>query len=79
MIRLLIALIIVALLLSAVSRMYGLPGRKAAEPSWEDTEYVEEPEGLPYEPYNRAEQFSDEYPEALDEQRKRIDEQIDGA
>jgi hypothetical protein len=68
MIRLLIAFIIVALLLTAVSRMLG----KEAASAPEDTIV-----GDAYEPYVKAQNFNDEYEQALGEKRNDLDEQID--
>lgn len=76
MIRLLLALIIVALLLSAVSRMLEreeTPTGQEAPTAPEDTMI-----GAAYEPYTKAQQFSEDYDKALDEKRKALDEQIDG-
>lgn len=71
MIRLLLALLIVALLLTAVSRMRGLQERESP-PNPEETIV-----GSQLAPYNKAQQFSEDYDQALEEQRKALDEQID--
>lgn len=71
MIRLLLALLIVALLLTAVSRMHGLQDR---EPPPDPEETIV---GSQLAPYNKAQQFSEDYDEALDVKRKDLDEQID--
>lgn len=76
MIRLLLALVIVALLLTKVSEMLGTGTRENPDspPSPKDT-IVDKA----YEPYTRAQQFGDkDYEEALDAKRKSLDEQIDG-
>lgn len=71
MIRLLIALLIVALLLNTLSKM--LPDEEA-NTAPEDTIV-----GAAYEPYERAQKFSEEdYIEALDKKREDLDKQIDG-
>lgn len=71
MIRLLIALIIVALLLTKLS---GMLNEEVAGQAPEDTIL-----GEAYEPYTRAQQFSDEgYEDALDAQQEKRDKQIDG-
>jgi hypothetical protein len=73
MIRLLIALIIVALLLTKVSQMLG--GAKSEDPRAPEEAIL----GEAYEPYTRAQQFSDkDYEEALDKQRAEMDKKIDG-
>lgn len=72
MIRLLIALIIVALLVTAVSRMHGLQQPRDAPPAPDETII-----GSQLAPYNKAEQFSEDYGQALGEKRKELDEQID--
>ena len=71
MIRLLFALLIVALLVMAVNRMYGLQ-RPAAANVPADAE-----QGEPLDPYARAQQFSEDYEQTLDAQRRSLDEQID--
>ena len=74
MIRLLIALVIVALLLTKVSEMLGTKSDSETPPSPEETIV-----GKAYEPYTRAQQFSEEdYEEALDAKRKNLEERIDG-
>jgi hypothetical protein len=71
MIRLLIALLIVALALNYLSKM--LPNEEANRAP-EDTIV-----GAAYEPYKRAQNFSEEeYEEALDLKREDLDKQIDG-
>lgn len=71
MIRLLIALLIVALSLTMLSRMLS---KEVATQVPEDTMI-----GEAYEPYTRAQRFSEEeYEEALDKQREDFDKQIDG-
>ncbi|MDX1554888.1 MAG: hypothetical protein R3212_02570 [Xanthomonadales bacterium] len=77
MVRLLLALIIVALLVSMVSRMNNLQESRTTE-RVEEAIGEEYDNGLPLDPYPRAQQFSDEFPDELDEKRKRLDEQIDG-
>jgi hypothetical protein len=69
MIRLLIVVVILALLLSAVSRMM----EKDTPRSPEDTII-----GSQLEPLNKAGQFSEDYEDALTDKRKDLDEQIDG-
>jgi len=69
MIRLLIVVVILALLLSAVSRMMEKetprsPGETIIEAQ--------------LEPLNKAENFSEDYEDALTDKRKDLDEQIDG-
>ncbi len=71
MIRLLIALLIVALSLNYLSKM--VSGKENPRPP-EDAIL-----GEAYEPYQRAKQFSEEdYGEALDQKRANLDKQIDG-
>ena len=71
MIRLLIVLLIVALSLKMLSGMFV---EEEAAPAPEDAAL-----GEAYEPYQRAQQFSEEeYEDALDAKRKNLDDQIDG-
>ena len=71
MIRLLIVLLIVALSLKMLSGMLGV-GDESKAPE-------EAALGEAYEPYQRAQQFSEEdYENALDAKRENLDEQIDG-
>ena len=72
MIRLFLALLIVALLLKVVSGMLNEGEHKGAQ-SPEDTIV-----GAAYEPYTKAQQFDDNWDKALDAQRKDLDKQIDG-
>lgn len=72
MIRLLLVVLVLALLLSAVSRMQGV-GEKETPPSPEETII-----GSQLAPYNKAEQFSEDYEKELEMQRKELDERIDG-
>jgi len=70
MIRLLIALIIVALSLKMLSGMFDNEDETRAP---EDSIL-----GEAYEPYERAQQFSEEdYEKALDAQREALDKKID--
>jgi len=73
MIRLLIALIIVALLLTKVSSMFDQDERNAEASAPEDTIV-----GSAYEPYTRAQQFSEDFPDELDQKREELDKKIDG-
>jgi ABC-type phosphate transport system substrate-binding protein len=73
MIRLLLALLIVALLLTAVSRMQGLQQSQQETPPDPEETIV----GSQLAPYNKAQQFSEDYENALQEKREELDEQID--
>lgn len=77
MIRLLIALIVVALLITMVSRMQDVQETKTTE-RIEQAVGEDYDDSLPLDPYPRAQQFSEQFPDELDEKRRRLDEQIDG-
>lgn len=71
MIRLLLALLVVALALTMVARMQGLRD-KDAPPDPEETIV-----GAQLAPYNKAEQFSEDYEQELEKQRQELDQAID--
>lgn len=74
MIRLILALVIVALLLMKLSEMFGAAGASEDPASPEESMI-----GAAYEPYTKAQKFSEEdYEKALQKQREEMDKKIDG-
>lgn len=72
MIRLLIVVLIIALSLTMIMRKMEGDTPRDAPSSPEDTMI-----GRQLDPLNKAQQFSEDYGDALDEQRKDLDEAID--